>query len=190
MARRLFPVYNECGFDEWRKIMSESVSDNIRMKVTGLTIDPFTNMPIIILKDLEEKLALPIWIGLIEASSIATELENIGLSRPMTHDLIRTLLGELKVSVPRVEIVDLTDSTFFANIHFESHQGSFILDCRPSDAIAVALRCKADIYVNRAVIEKSRQIETTSHSDAQLKSEKWTEILDNLTPADFGKYKM
>lgn len=166
------------------------MDDSIKMRVTGLTIDPFTNMPIIILKDEGDKVALPIWIGLIEASAIATELESISLSRPMTHDLIKTLLQNLNVMVTKVEIVDLTDNTFFANIHLKSRDKNFVMDCRPSDAVAVALRCKADIFVKRNVIEKSRQIEMSGQSEEQLKSEKWTEILENLTPADFGKYKM
>lgn len=166
------------------------MSDLIPMKVTGLTIDPFTNMPIVILKDFEDKLALPIWIGLIEASSIATELEKIGLSRPMTHDLMKTILGEVGAKVARIEIIDLMDNTFFANIHIRFQKRVFAVDCRPSDAIAIALRTGAEIFVDRKVIEKSRKIETTAHSEEQLKSEKWAEILENLTPADFGKYKM
>lgn len=166
------------------------MSDKIEMKVTGLTIDPFTNMPIIILKDLQEKIALPIWIGLIEASSIATELENIDLSRPMTHDLLKTLLEHMKVTVEKVEIADLKDSTFYANLYLKTSMDKFVIDCRPSDAIAVALRAKAKIYVARSVIDKSRKIESTSQTQEQIRSEKWTEILENLTPADFGKYKM
>ena len=169
----------------------KKMSDRVEMKVTGLTIDPFTNMPIIILKDLDEHIALPIWIGLIEASSIATELEQIDLSRPMTHDLIKTLLETLDVHVTQVEIVDLTDNTFFANVHLQNETQSLVIDARPSDAIAIALRTKARIFVHRTVIEKSRQIESaTEQSDEQMRSEKWTEILENLTPADFGKYKM
>lgn len=164
--------------------------DMIKMKVTGLTIDPFTNMPIVIMKDETGNVALPIWIGLIEASSIATELESIQLSRPMTHDLIKTILGELSVTVERIEIVDLMDNTFFATVKLKAPNKTMIIDSRPSDAIAIALRTKSDIFVDRKVIEKSRKIETTTHSDAQMKSEKWTEILENLTPADFGKYKM
>lgn len=166
------------------------MTDMIQMKVTGLTIDPFTNMPIVIMKDLEGNVALPIWIGLIEASSIATELEGIELSRPMTHDLIRTILEELTIKVMRIEIVDLTDNTFFATIHLKSPKKMMVIDCRPSDAIAIALRAAADIFVDRKVIEKSRKIETSSQSEDQMKSEKWAEILENLTPADFGKYKM
>lgn len=166
------------------------MTDMIQMVVTGLTIDPFTNMPIVIMKDKEGNVALPIWIGLIEASSIATEIENIELSRPMTHDLIKTILEEMNVKVERIEIVDLMDNTFFATIRLKAPKKDIVIDCRPSDAIAVALRTKAEIFVDRKVIEKSRKIETSHHTDEQLKSEKWTEILENLTPADFGKYKM
>ncbi len=169
--------------------MSESAL--IHMKVTGLTIDPFTNMPIIILKDLDEKTALPIWIGLIEASSIATELEKIQLARPMTHDLIRNLLQELAVKVDRVEINDLADNTFYASIHLSTPEKSFVMDSRPSDAIAVALRTSAPIYVHKKVMEKSRRIDLSKTGDQDItKQQKWAEILENLSPEDFGKYKM
>ena len=95
-----------------KKTELTSTEDFIKVSVSGLTIDPFTNMPIIILKDLEEKMALPIWIGLIEASSIATELEKIQLARPMTHDLVKNILNELEVKVEKVEINDLADNPF------------------------------------------------------------------------------
>jgi bifunctional DNase/RNase len=167
------------------------MSEFVKMKVTGLTIDPFTNMPIVILKDEDESLALPIWIGLIEASSIATELEKIQLSRPMTHDLIKTLLKDLKANVHRVEIVDLSDNTFFSVIRLTSMDGrELTLDCRPSDALAIALRMKAPIFVDRVVIEKSRKLESNNISEDQMQAQKWTEILENLAPEDFGKYKM
>lgn len=163
----------------------------IRMKVTGLTIDPFTNMPIIILKDLDEKMALPIWIGLIEASAIATELEKIELSRPMTHDLMRNILDTLQVTVTRVEVTDLTDNTFFALIYLKKDGKEFIMDSRPSDAIALALRTKAEIYVDKKVMDKSRRIDLSKQVDSgQVKEQKWTELLENLNPEDFGKYKM
>lgn len=165
----------------------------IEMKVTGLTIDPFTNMPIIILKDLEEKNALPIWIGLIEASAIATELEKIQLSRPMTHDLIRNILQALEVVVLRVEVNDLSDNTFYARIYLQGKGGELVIDSRPSDAIALALRTKAPIFVDKKVIEKSRSIDLAKggkEAEKKGKEEKWAEILDNLNPDDFGKYKM
>jgi hypothetical protein len=173
-------------------VQNETPSQNlVQMKVTGLTIDPFTSMPIIILKDMEEKCALPIWIGLIEASAIATELEQIKLSRPMTHDLMRTMLERSEVSVDRIEICDLADNTFYAKIWFIRQGGGFMLDSRPSDAIALALRTKSPIFVTRQVIEKSRKIDLSSEdSTEEQRRQKWTEILENLAPDDFGKYKM
>jgi bifunctional DNase/RNase len=164
----------------------------IEMKVTGLTIDPFTNMPIIILKDLEEKSALPIWIGLIEASAIATELEKIQLARPMTHDLMRNVLQTLEVKVEKVEVNDLCDNTFYARIYLKNNGREFVIDSRPSDAIALALRVSAPIFVDKKVIEKSRNIDLGKENKEGKKGEreKWAEILENLTPEDFGKYKM
>lgn len=171
--------------------MDEKNGEMIRMRVTGLTIDPFTNMPIIILKDMDEKMALPIWIGLIEASAIATELEKIELSRPMTHDLLRNILNELDTKVTRVEVTDLTDNTFFAKVHLKRDNREFIMDSRPSDAIAIALRTKAEIYVHKGVMDKSRRIDLSKEmNEGQIKEQKWAEILENLSPEDFGKYKM
>jgi bifunctional DNase/RNase len=170
---------------------SRPEGDFLEMKVTGLTIDPFTSMPIIILKDLEEKCALPIWIGLIEASAIATELEHIKLARPMTHDLFKNVLEVLGVVVKRVEVSDLADNTFYAKLLLGRGDEQFSMDSRPSDAIAVALRTKAPIFVARGVIDKSRKIDLAKESatDEQRK-QRWTEILENLSPEDFGKYKM
>lgn len=163
----------------------------IQMKVTGLTIDPFTSMPIIILKDLEEKCALPIWIGLIEASAIATELEHIQLTRPMTHDLLRNILNSMEVKVERVVVHDLADNTFYARIELIREGKKTEMDARPSDAIAVALRMKAPIFVAKKVIDKSRKIDLSKEgTDEQSRKQKWAEILENLSPEDFGKYKM
>lgn len=167
------------------------MSDLVKMTITGLTIDPFTNMPIVILKDKDEKIALPIWIGLIEASSIATELEKIELTRPMTHDLIKELLVHLKARVTKVEITDLKDNTFFANIYLvDQDKKEYVIDSRPSDALAIALRTGAEIFVEKKVIQKSRKIESGGQNEEQMKSQKWAEILENLDPEDFGKYKM
>jgi hypothetical protein len=164
----------------------------IEMKVTGLTIDPFTSMPIIILKDLKEKSALPIWVGLIEASAIATELEDIKLSRPMTHDLMKNMLEAMDVKVSKITVTELQDNTFFAHIILEVGGKEIDLDSRPSDAIALALRTKAPIFVDKKVIEKSRKIDLTKEGalDSGINKQKWTEILENLSPEDFGKYKM
>lgn len=162
----------------------------VEMKVTGLTIDPFTSMPIIILKDLEEKNALPIWIGLIEASAIATELEKIQLSRPMTHDLLRDILAAVEVEVTQVAVTDLADNTFYARIYLRHHGRTIEMDARPSDAIAIALRAKAPIFVEKEVVDKSRKIDLSHETAEDSKKQKWTEILENLNPEDFGKYKM
>lgn len=163
----------------------------IEMKVTGLTIDPFTSMPIIILKDLEEKSALPIWVGLIEASAIATELENIKLSRPMTHDLMKNMLEALGVKVTKVMVSELHDNTFYAHVILDQKGKEIDLDSRPSDAIALALRTKAPIFVDKKVIDKSRKIDLAKEGiDDGVNKQKWAEILENLSPEDFGKYKM
>jgi len=164
----------------------------IEMKVSGLTIDPLTNTPIVILKDMQEKKAIPIWIGLFEASAIATELEKITFSRPMTHDLLRDMLRTLGVEVTKIEISDLRNNTFFANIHMVRDGKDLVIDARPSDAIAIALRANAPIYVDEKVIEKSRNVDFgTKMSDLDLlKEEKLKEFLENLSSDDFGKYKM
>ena len=164
----------------------------IEMKVSGLTMDPITNTPIVILKDLEEKKAIPIWIGIFEASAIATEIEKITFSRPMTHDLLNDIVKLLNTEVVRVEIHDLRNNTFFANIHLLREGKTIVVDARPSDAIAIALRAGAQIFVDEKVIEKSRNVDFgTKMTDLdKLKKEKMTEFLENLSPEDFGKYKM
>lgn len=164
----------------------------IEMKVSGLTIDPLTNTPIVILKDMQEQRAIPIWIGLFEASAIATELEKIGFSRPMTHDLINDILKVLNVTVESVEICDLRNNTFFANIHLIKNGERFVVDSRPSDAIALALRADARIYVDDSVLEKSRTIDFGMKvTDMEkLKEKNLKEFLENLSPEEFGKYKM
>ena len=164
----------------------------IEMRVSGLTMDPITNTPIVILKDLEEKKAIPIWIGIFEASAIATEIEKITFSRPMTHDLLNDIVKLLNTEVERVEIHDLRNNTFFANIHLLRDGKPIVVDARPSDAIAVALRAGAKIFVDEKVIEKSRNVDFgTKMTDLdKLKKEKMAEFLENLSPEDFGKYKM
>jgi len=164
----------------------------IKMKVSGLTIDPLTNTPIVILKDMQEKKAIPIWIGLFEASAIATELEKITFSRPMTHDLLTDILRVMGVEVTKIEINDLRNNTFFANIYLVKDGKNLVIDARPSDAIAIALRANAPIFVDDKVIEKSRNVDFgTKLTDLdKLKDDKLKEFLENLSPDDFGKYKM
>jgi bifunctional DNase/RNase len=164
----------------------------IEMKVTGLTIDPITNTPIVILKDLKENKAIPIWIGLFEASAIATELEKITFSRPMTHDLFNECLKMLNVIINKIEIVDIRNNTFFANIYMSREGQAFTIDARPSDAIALALRARAPIFIDENVIEKSRSVDfgmKITDLD-KLKEDKIKEFLENLSAEDFGKYKM
>jgi uncharacterized protein len=161
------------------------------MKVAGITVDPFTNTPIVILKDLEEQEVLPIWIGLLEASSIATALENVQTPRPMTHDLLKNVLDNLGVKVARIEVNDLKDNTYYAMIHLVVKEKKLVIDARPSDAIALALRVNASIFVDENVIKKSAKVELSKKEDkVVVDTGEWEEILENLSPDDFGKYKM
>jgi bifunctional DNase/RNase len=161
------------------------------MKVAGITVDPFTNTPVVILKDLEEKDVLPIWIGLLEASSIATAIENIQTPRPMTHDLLKNLLDNLGVKVIKIEINDLKDNTYYALIHLDVDNKRLVIDSRPSDAIAIALRTGASIFVEENVIKKSAKVDLSQKGDKVVTDTgEWEDILENLSPDDFGKYKM
>lgn len=162
------------------------------MKISGMAIDPFTNVPIVILRDMDEKSTVPIWIGLLEASAIATVLENIQFSRPMTHDLFKQVLEKLDVVINKIVVNDLKDNTYYATIYLTSNGVEHHIDSRPSDAIAIALRTNAKIYMEEAVIEKSKRIELSKPDDmtSEEAKKKWAEILENLNPEDFGKYKM
>jgi uncharacterized protein len=161
------------------------------MTVSGLTIDPFTNSPIMILKDVASDKAVPIWIGLLEATAIASELENIKFSRPMTHDLLKNIMELMETQVLKVEVCDLRDNTYFALIYL-SHGGHEVtIDARPSDAIAIALRTKSPIFVADEVIKKARRVDLSAQEAITTEDgKKWTEILEGLDPDDFGKYKM
>ena len=154
------------------------------MKVSGIALDPFTNTPIVILKDTVNEKTLPIWIGFMEASSIAMELEKTPRIRPITHDLVKNLLEKLKFVVTKIEVTDLRDDTFYARIYLKRDKEEYSLDSRPSDAIAIALRTDSPIYVNEEVIEKSKKIEIDEDK------EKLSEMLENIPEGDFGKYKM
>jgi bifunctional DNase/RNase len=162
-----------------------------KMEVSGLAMDPNTNTPILILKDPQGDASLPIWIGLLEATSIATELEKIRFPRPMTHDLIKTLFDLLKVQVEKVEVCDLRDNTYYALIHLRDSQQSIPIDARPSDAIAIALRTNSPIYVKETVLIKSQKPEESAQPVFNRdEADKWSEILESLDPEDFSKYKM
>jgi len=159
----------------------------IKMTVRGIALDPLTNMPIIILKDADDKRALPIWVGTFEANAIALELEKISTPRPMTHDLIKNILDGLGASVQQVVVNDLKDNTFFAVIEISVNGNVVNIDSRPSDAIALALRVNAPIFVTEKVVTKAKSIEV---SDEKEEADRWREWLENLKPEDFGRYKM
>jgi bifunctional DNase/RNase len=169
------------------------MKDSIQMSVGGLTLDPVTKTPIVILKDMDNKLNLPIWIGLLEATAMATELEGIKMARPMTHDLLRNILSEMGGAIESVQITDLKENTYYALIHLNVAGRAFSIDSRPSDAIALALRTKSPIYVAKAVLEASSVLQQTEEGKepdfANVSKEKWAEILEKMSPEDF-KYKM
>lgn len=160
----------------------------LEMKVYGLTIDPFTNVPIVILKDTDEKNVLPVWIGVLEASSIASELEKVQFSRPMTHDLVKEILKNINATITKIEVVDLKENVYYATIHMSTASGSFVLDSRPSDAIALALRMGSPIFVDTKVLDKSKSIDLRSEGKKDGKD--LAETLEDFSPGDFGKYKM
>ena len=170
-----------------------SLENAILMSVGGLTLDPVTKTPIVILKDRDNKLNLPIWIGLLEATAMATELEGIKMARPMTHDLLCNVLTELGATVECIEITDLRENTYFASIHLQINGVRRTVDARPSDAISLALRTKSPIYVDRRVIETSSVLQQADESSdtnlSNVSRDKWAEILERMSPDDF-KYKM
>jgi hypothetical protein len=147
----------------------------IEMTIKGLTVDPVTNMPIVILHDDQDRRILPIWVGVFEANAIALQLENVHTPRPMTHDLLRNVIH------------DLQDNTYFAHIHLDTPAGKVAVDARPSDAIALALRTRSPIWVEESVIESAKTIDA---STAKVDGERLHQWLESLEPEDLGKYKM
>jgi len=159
----------------------------IEMTIKGLTVDPVTNTPIVILKDKVGERVLPIWVGMFEAQAIAYQMENITMQRPMTHDLLRNVITDLEGTVDRVVVSDLKDNTFFAIIHLTVRGERVVIDARPSDAIALALRTRSPILVEEAVIDNAKGVDFASERADRDRLEKWLESLD---PDDLGKYKM
>ena len=137
----------------------------VEMKVRGLALDPLSNMPIIILRDEEDKRSLPIWVGMFEANAIALELEKIATPRPMTHDLIKNILESLEARVLKIVVTDLKENTFFAAIHLQLGDSEITVDSRPSDAIALALRVAAPIFVEEDVVRKAKSVEVTKETE-------------------------
>ncbi len=162
----------------------------LEMKVRGLALDPMSNMPIIILRDEDDKRSLPIWVGIFEANAIALELEKIATPRPMTHDLIKNILEAIAARVVKVMVTDLKENTFFAVLHLQVGETEYTVDARPSDAIALALRVAAPIYVDEEVVRKAKSIEVTKEGETVKADdpERLREWLENIKPEDFGKF--
>ena len=152
-----------------------------------LMVDPITNLPIILLRDREGQRVLPIWVGASEANAIALQIENITTPRPMTHDLLRNVIHDLKAEIRKVVVSDLKDNTFYALIHLEVNGEPLAVDARPSDAIALALRARAPIFVEEKVIDHAKTVDLAPDKGETERLQKWLESLD---PDDMGKYKM
>jgi uncharacterized protein len=159
----------------------------IEMTIKGLMVDPITNMPIIILRDKDGQRVLPIWVGIFEANAIALQMENIATPRPMTHDLLRNVIQDLSGTVRKIVVSDLKDNTFYALIYVETPAETVAIDARPSDAIALALRTQAPIFVEESVIDNAKTVDFTSDKADTERLQKWLESLD---PEELGKYKM
>src|SRR5207244_4820510 len=159
----------------------------IEMTIKGLMVDPITNMPIVILRDKEGQRVLPIWVGIVEANAIARQIENISTPRPMTHDLLRNIIHDLNASVQKVVVCDLQENTFYALIYLRLNGDTLAIDARPSDAIALALRTRAPIFVEDSVIDNARTVDVTTENADGERLHKWLESLD---PDALTKYKM
>lgn len=159
----------------------------IEMKIRGLMMDPVTNMPIVILKDVNGASVLPIWVGIYEANAIALEIEKVATPRPMTHDLIKNLLLGLETHVNKVVVTELKEDTFYALIWLEKNGEVISIDSRPSDALAVALRTDCPIYVEEEVLKSSKIASAASDKVNNEELRKW---LENLGDEDLGRYKM
>jgi hypothetical protein len=157
----------------------------VRMEIKGLMLDPNTNVPIVVLHDKGGEVLLPIWIGVFEANAIALRLENVETQRPMTHDLLRSTFEKLGAEIEKVVISELRDSTFYARIHVQRNGDAIEIDARPSDAIALALRSEAPIFVLAAVLEAAQAVNLATTDEEKLR-----EWLEKVKPEDLGKYEM
>ncbi|HET7108616.1 MAG TPA: bifunctional nuclease family protein [Candidatus Acidoferrum sp.] len=157
------------------------------MKIRGLMMDPVTQMPIVVLKDVQGQSVLPIWVGAYEANAIALEIEKVSTPRPMTHDLLKNVLLGLDVHVRKIVVNDLRDDTFFALIWVEREGELISIDSRPSDALALALRVDCPIFVDETVLKSSKVATALAErsSNEQLRN-----YLEGLNDEDLGRYKM
>ena len=159
----------------------------VEMKIRGLMMDPVTNMPIVVLKDINGNAILPIWVGIYEANAIALEIEKVSTPRPMTHDLIKTLLLGLGTGIRKVVVSELKDDTFYAVIWLDKDGDLISVDSRPSDALALALRLDCPIYVDESVLKTSQRSNAASD---KINNEEWRRWLESLNDEDLGRYKM
>ena len=159
----------------------------VEMQIRGLMMDPVTNMPIIVLKDIHSDAVLPIWVGIFEANAIALELEKTATPRPMTHDLLRNLARGLNARVDKVVVSEMRDDTFYAVIWMEQSGETVIIDARPSDAIALALRSDCPIYVAKEVLDRSQKV---SDGAGNINADELRKWLENLNDDEMGRYKM
>ncbi len=159
----------------------------IEMTIKGLMVDPITNMPIIILRDKDGQRVLPIWVGVFEANAIALQMENVTTPRPMTHDLLKNVISDLKADIQKIVVSDLRENTFYALIYLVVNGEPVAIDARPSDAIALALRAQAPIFVEDRVIDNAKTVDFVPDKENSERLQKWLESLD---PDTMGRYKM
>ncbi len=157
------------------------------MKVKGLVVDPISKMPIVVLENPRNEQILPIWIGVFEANAIALTIENVPTPRPMTHDLLKSFLDKLDIAIEKIVVNDVRNNTFFAMIHCRKAEQTIVIDSRPSDAIALALRMASPIFVEDEVVKKAHGLKFDDKAGSSEKLRTW---LESLQPEDFGKYKM
>jgi uncharacterized protein len=170
-----------------RGAVTREASMEVEMKIRGLMMDPVTNMPIVVLKDVQGQAILPIWVGVYEANAIALEIEKVQTPRPMTHDLLKNVLLGLEVHVQKVVVNDLKDDTFYALIWVERDGQMMTIDSRPSDALALALRVDCPIFVEDEVLKNSKISSAISERTTNEQLRSW---LEGLSDDDLGRYKM
>jgi len=161
---------------------------DVEVRIRGLMMDPATNMPIVVLKDVASETVMPIWVGIFEANAIAIEIEKMSGPRPMTHDLTRNLIRHLNGSLEKVVITELRDDTFYALLWMRQNNEQVAIDARPSDAIALALRADCPIYVSEQVMQSAKL--NTSGPPEGPTAEQLRGWLEGLNDEDMGRYKM
>ena len=159
----------------------------IEMTIKTLMFDPVTNLPIIVLRDKDGQHMVPIWMGMFEANAIAIQIENVASPRPMTHDLLKNVIEDLNADIKKIVVHDLKGNTFYAFLYLEVNGETVVVDARPSDAIALALRASAPIFIDKKVIENAKKLDLVPDKNDTEQLQQW---LANLNPEEFGKYKM